>query len=292
LVRKGLDVAPDGTVWFTQLELNQIASYDPATAQFDFFTIPSPETGPHSVVVDQQGGVWFTEIFGHRIGVLHPATGVFEEFAPPTPISMPYGIDVAANGDVWFTEGDAAQIGVFRPSTEQFREFPVDPATEMLDNIAVDHLTRHVWVTKLDAGKLARLVPSTGMVTTYVIPGNGRPHSLDTDAASRVWFTDIGNNAIAALHPPTGTFRRFTIPTPNAVSHGIVVDFRRLLVWFTELEGDKVGVLNPVTPRFFERPVPTPESAPYFIDQAPDGEIWFTEGDAPNIGRLPCTASP
>ena len=49
-------------------------------------------------------------------------------------------------------------------------------------------------------------------------------------------------------------------------------------------------MLNPIVPRFIEGRVPTAGSKPYFISQAPDGEIWFTEGDAPNIGHLPCSA--
>jgi streptogramin lyase len=288
-IRKGLDVGPDGTVWFTQLELNQIASYDPDTGQFAFYTIPSPNTGPHSVAVDAGGDVWFTEIFGQRIGVLDPDTGSFEEFTPPTPISMPYGMAIAMNGDVWFTEMAAVKIARYRPSTGRFQEFPMNPATDSAANIAVDHQTGFIWVTELDTGKLARLNPSTGNIVHYDLPDTGTPHSVDVDEAGRPWYTDIEGNAIGVLNPPTGEFREFTIPTADATSHGVVIDSRRLLVWFTELRGNKVGVLNPVRPRFIEGPVPTPDSLPYFVAQARNGEIWFTEGEAPNIGHLPCT---
>ncbi len=290
IIRTGLDVAADGVVWLTRLELNQIGSYSPTTGQFTFYDIPSPNTGPHSVAVDQLGDVWFTEINGNKIGVFHPQTATFEEFAPPTPLSMPYGMAVAPNGDVWFTEMAVAKVGQYRPSTNTFTEYSLgDPITNEAANIAVEASRGNIWVSGLDSGKIYRLA-STGQVTSWDLPGTGRAHSIDTDAMGRAWFTDIDQNAIGALDPTTGEFREFTIPTPSATSHGLVMDSRRLLVWFTELDGNKVGVLNPLRPRFVEGPVQTPGSKPYFIAQAPNGEIWFTEGDAPNIGHLPCTA--
>jgi virginiamycin B lyase len=289
-IRTGLDVASDGMVWLTRLELNQIGKYDPTLGQFQFFTIPSPNTGPHSVAVDQSGDVWFTEINAHRIGVFHPGTGQFQEFPPPTPISMPYGMAVASNGDIWFTEMAAIKVGRYRPSTGLFKEFPLNPSLDSAANIALDEMTGVVWVTGLDTGNMIRLNPSTGAITRYDLPGTGAPHSASVDTSGRAWFTDIQNNAIGGLDPATGQIREFTIPTSNATSHGIAMDSRRLLVWFTELNGNKVGVLNPIRPRFIEGRVPTAGSKPYFISQAPDGEIWFTEGDAPNIGHLPCSA--
>jgi virginiamycin B lyase len=139
--------------------------------------------------------------------------------------------------------------------------------------------------------RLARLDPLTGAVTRFEIPWFlSGPHSVAVDAAGRVWFSDVVRNHIGRLDPTTGQFRRFFLRSRPAVSHGIIVDSRGL-VWFTELTGNKVGV---IIPQFFnlllEFDVPTPGGGPYFVAEAPDGEIWFIEAEAPFIGRLPCTA--
>lgn len=287
-IRKGLDIGADGVVWFTQLELDQIVSYTPTTEQFDFFDI-GPNAGPHSVAVDQvTGSVWWTEIFGHRIGVLDPETGDVQTFSPPTPNSEPYGIDVAPDGEVWITQMDIPAIGRFVPSTEQWTEYPLPDPGDVAENVAVDDASGDVWITEGQAGKLARLDPDTGVITDVRVPGSVL-HSLDVDAAGRVWFSDIGNNAIGAFDPSIPRLRSFPIPTPSSTPHGVLVDSRGLFIWFTELNANRVSVLDPVRNRFLELRVPTPGSKPYFVAQQPDGEIWFSEGEAPNLGRLPCT---
>jgi virginiamycin B lyase len=290
-IRRDLAIDADGIVWFTQLELNQIGRFDPATSEFALFDIPTPDSGPHSIAVDSQGIVWFTETEGHQIGQFDPVSQTFIEEPTPTPGSKPYGITVDTRDNVWFTEMNAVAIGLRLARLGRMIEYRLNPLTDSVENLTVDPATGDVWVSELARGKLARLNPITGVISRFTIPYLfSAPHSVAVDAAGRVWFSDVVRNQIGRLEPATGTFRRFLIPTRPAVSHGIIVDSRGL-VWFTELDGNKVAVLIPqLFNLILEFAVPTPGGGPYFVAEAPDGEIWFTEAHAPFIGRLPCTA--
>lgn len=300
-VRKGIASDALGRIWFTLLELNQIDVFDPITQQLAIFSIPTTPTGPHSIVVDSKGIVWFTGIFSNAIGRFDPASETFGEEFPPTPSSGVYGMAVDGQDNVWFTEMDAVQIGVRLAATGNIVEFPMDPALDAPRNLAVDPATGDIWITEggnepavngqtfTVAGKLARLVPGTGAFTRFTIPHPlSAPHSLAVDVHGDIWFTDPGANLVGRLTPSVGEFRLFALSTPGATPHGIVVDRRATVVWFTELSANKIGVIVPERRLFSELDLPAP-AGPYFITQASDGEIWFTEGFAMNLGRLPCT---
>ena len=146
-------------------------------------------------------------------------------------------------------------------------------------------------MTDLLNGKMIRLTFGPLQITRFPIPWlSASPHSVAVGADGTVWFSSLSRGSIGKLVPSTGQFRRFPTPTPASVPHGIIVDSRGL-VWFAELDGNKLGVLIPQRfNRIVELDVPTANADPYFVAEAPNGEIWFTEAAAPFLGRLPCTA--
>ncbi|MFQ5737869.1 MAG: hypothetical protein ACE5JX_02570 [Acidobacteriota bacterium] len=291
MIRRDLAIDSGGRVWFTQLELNQIGSFEPATGEFGIFDVPTPNSGPHSIDVDSQGIVWFSETEGHQLGRFDPALETFSEEPTPSPNSMPYGTAIDASDNVWFTEMNEVKVIERLASTGEMVEFPLNPVSDGVENLTIDPATGHVWVTDLVHGRLIRLDPATGVFTRFDIPFFlSSPHSVAVAPNGRVWFSDVVRNQIGQLDPASGQFQRFPIPTRGAVSHGITVDSRRL-IWFVELVAGKIGLLIPqLGNRIIEFDLPTPNASPYFIAEAPDGEIWFTESSVPNLGRLPCTA--
>jgi virginiamycin B lyase len=290
MVRIDLAIDSQGKVWFTQLELNQIGWYDPSLDEFALFDVPIPESGPHSITVDSQDIVWFTETEGHQIGRFDPVSETFVEQLTPTPFSKPYGIAVDGADNIWFTEMNAVAIGIRLAVNGKIIEVPLDPATDEVENITVDTVNSIMWVTDLPNGKLIRLNPFAPRLTRFQIPWfPAGPHSVAVASNGFVWFSDLKGNSIGRLNPTTGQFLRFPIRTANSVPHGIIVNSRGL-VWFAELSGNKIGLLIPKFNNIIvELDVPTTGGNPYFLAEAPDKEIWFTEAGAPFIGWLPCT---
>ncbi len=101
-MRYGLRVAPDGTVWTTQLMGGRLVRFDPSTEQFSLYDLPTPNSGPRRPDVDGRGRVWIPEYSGGKLAMFDPATGGFEVFPVPTRGALIRHLDIdEANGDVW-----------------------------------------------------------------------------------------------------------------------------------------------------------------------------------------------
>ncbi len=94
-VPQGIDLGPDGAVWFTEAVENRIGRLTPdvtrpfasSTLSISHFKIPSsvsvidaklgdapvPTSAPHSLSVDRLGRVWFSEEATGKLGLLDPA---------------------------------------------------------------------------------------------------------------------------------------------------------------------------------------------------------------------------
>src|SRR6185437_8184571 len=57
-------------------------------------------------------------------------------------------------------------------------------------------------------------------------------------------------------------------------------------LWFTEFDPNMIAMFNPTTQAFTELAVPTADSGPFAITAGPDGNLWFTENNANNIGQV------
>jgi streptogramin lyase len=64
-----------GYVWYSDLNGNNIARFDPKTEQFVEYPVPTREAGPKFIALDGKGRVWFTEVMGGKIGVLDTGDG-------------------------------------------------------------------------------------------------------------------------------------------------------------------------------------------------------------------------
>lgn len=64
-----IDVSASGDVWFNEHIANRIARFDPVRLQLTEFDIPTNDSSPLMLAVDdQRGSVWFTEFAGNAVG--------------------------------------------------------------------------------------------------------------------------------------------------------------------------------------------------------------------------------
>lgn len=77
----GLAVGAAGDLWFTDIGDNAIGRLQPATEQLTFYPIPTANSGPFGLVIDQSRRIWFTEgsAAGNAIGMV-PATATSAEY--------------------------------------------------------------------------------------------------------------------------------------------------------------------------------------------------------------------
>jgi streptogramin lyase len=68
----GVLVTPDQAIWLTIPAANAIARFDQRAKAFVYYTIPTANSTPLGIAIDQHNTLWFTESATNQLGVLHP----------------------------------------------------------------------------------------------------------------------------------------------------------------------------------------------------------------------------
>jgi len=84
----GIDIAPDGTIWFTRLHSDEIGHIDPETGKLDMYK--TPFLGPRRLRTDKNGNVWVSVFASGRLAMFNPKSEKFTLFDLPT---QPLGSD-------------------------------------------------------------------------------------------------------------------------------------------------------------------------------------------------------
>lgn len=84
----GIDISPDGGVWFTRLHGNDIGHIDPKTGHVKM--IKTPFVGPRRLRTDANGNVWITVFASGRLAKYDPKAEKFTLYDLPT---LPLGSD-------------------------------------------------------------------------------------------------------------------------------------------------------------------------------------------------------
>ena len=73
----GIDVAPNGDVWFTELAGNQLGKLVPATGAIQEFAYPIANGDLADVAASMDGSIWFTAPNAEPRRELQPDFGAF-----------------------------------------------------------------------------------------------------------------------------------------------------------------------------------------------------------------------
>ena len=113
----GIDVAPDGGVWFSQLNENRIGRIDPETLAVELFETPFP--APRRIRFDRHGTLWVPSFAAGSVAAFDPKTGRYRSFALPIrPLAgeTPYALAVhPVTDDVWICGTNSDTLIRFRP---------------------------------------------------------------------------------------------------------------------------------------------------------------------------------
>jgi streptogramin lyase len=144
----GLRVAPDGTVWSTELAGNRLVHLNPATGIIKTYTMPTTHSGPRRLDVGPDGAVWIPEFARGRLAHFDPKSEALTEHNFPTANSLPYCARVDhRRGYVWISQCANDAIARFDPRTETFTEFRLPTRMAFIRHLDVDSETGEVWAT-------------------------------------------------------------------------------------------------------------------------------------------------
>jgi virginiamycin B lyase len=142
----GLRVAPDGTVWTTQLHGGRLIRYDPPTGEFTLYDMPVSASGPRRPDVGSDGRVWIPEYAGGQLTVFDPSTEEFRRFQLPIQDALPYVVRVDPRRNVvWIGTSAAETVFRFDPSTETFEAFPLPTRGALIRHMDIDEESGDLW---------------------------------------------------------------------------------------------------------------------------------------------------
>ncbi|WP_426414606.1 hypothetical protein [Aestuariirhabdus sp. LZHN29] len=105
----GIDIAPDGTVWFARLHTDAIGKIDPDSGEVTM--ISTPFKGPRRLRADSRGHLWIAAFPEGQIVEFDPQTSVFTRYDMPTePLGSdtPYSLNVDRERDLVWVNGNAS----------------------------------------------------------------------------------------------------------------------------------------------------------------------------------------
>jgi streptogramin lyase len=142
----GIDITPDGKVWFTQFNNRRIGNIDPATEEIT--VIDTPFYGPRRMRADSQGILWIPSYNSGQFYRYDPATQTFSAFDVPTgPGDMIYALAIDPRDDsVWLCGTNSDTILHFDPQTTQFETYQMPTRVSFTRELEVDE-AGNVWTS-------------------------------------------------------------------------------------------------------------------------------------------------
>jgi virginiamycin B lyase len=171
----GIDVAPDGGVWFSQLNEDRIGRIDPETLAVELFETPFP--APRRLRFDAGGTLWVPSFSAGLLAAFDPRTQRYRSYELPTrPLlgEVPYALAVhPKTQDVWVCGTNSDTLIRFRPPKADA------PATDAAWTV-YPLPTRVTYTRELDFDVAGRVWTSNSNSPSWQIEG-GQPRVLRLD---------------------------------------------------------------------------------------------------------------
>jgi streptogramin lyase len=195
----GIDLAPDGSVWFTEMAADRIGhlvvttTSDYGVVEYEIPQFPSlpDRSAPYGIYVETDNKIWFAETARNQLVRLTPSTVEFVGTGQVEGEGHPYSLAYSSAKDrLWFTELKGNHVTLFNLSTLAIGLQYSVPTTDSRPYDLVSDTSGQVWFTEESGGKLGRLVvTTTGAFEEYPLPVEAvRPQGIAVDAHDKVWM--------------------------------------------------------------------------------------------------------
>ncbi len=135
----GIDITPDGKVWFARLHTDEIGSIDPASGKITM--VATPFKGPRRLRTDADGNLWIVAFAESKLARYTPATGKFDLYELPVrPVGSdtPYSVNVdKKRGVVWVNGNQSDMLHALDLATQTWRSYPLPHRVSFTRDIEV-----------------------------------------------------------------------------------------------------------------------------------------------------------
>jgi virginiamycin B lyase len=224
---------------------------------------------------------------------------------------------VDSKGFGWWTDQTNSYIGRWDPATNATMDWPTPTPNCGPHGLTPDDQD-NIWYTGQRCGRIGKLNSATGVITEYVVPGGGGPHTpifhkgmiwftlqqggrfgrvnpqtgaVDTwpigagpygmwpSPDGSIWVAMFPTNKLVQINPDAPTMpREVTLPRAGTRVRRLAVD-KAGLVYYGDYAEGPLGRLDPKTGMFKEWPSPGGGSAePYGITIGTDDRVYVFVG--------------
>jgi streptogramin lyase len=144
----GIDIAPDGMIWYSKLNGNRIGRLDPSVEDGAIKEWIPPFIGPRRLHVAPDGMVWVPGYGSGVIGRFDPKTEEWKVFPMPDATNrIPYALNInPKDGIIWITGTGSDTIVRFDPTTGEFTDYPMPSRVTFTREIEFDE-DGNIWTT-------------------------------------------------------------------------------------------------------------------------------------------------
>jgi len=186
-----LKVDFDNNIWIAVVDTDMILMYNQSSKEFEqFLRLPTTESGPSALLLDDNGNIWFAEALSGRIGVVDSKTFEITEFASDTPLSEPFALLFDKSGSLWIAEHIGPGITKFDPILETFDHVKAPNPESLPFGMAIDKYD-NIWFGQHVIDELGVYDPYNDQLIEVSIP---TPESftqfITADDNGDIWFVE------------------------------------------------------------------------------------------------------
>jgi streptogramin lyase len=272
----GIALGPDGNLWFTETNANQIGRITPAGVVTEFPVDPAQVFSPIAITAGPDGNLWFAGFTGGgdnpKIGRM-TTTGAYTAF-PVASAGDPGAIAAGPDGNVWFTEYAANKIARITPAGV-VTEFPVPTAMSAPYGITQGP-DGAMWFVENAFPKIGRIT-TAGDITEFPLSTGSPAAFLVRGPDQNLWLGGTNADALIRYTPGSGDTSVPVTGRPNDLA--ISADGA---IWYLDALAAKAG-RYPIGGSSTEY---TLDNLGSNIAAGSDGALWFTDHTANKIGRI------
>jgi copper transport protein len=186
-----LKVDLDNNIWVAVVDRDMLLVYNQDSKEFEqVLKLPTSESGPSALLLDDNGDMWFAESLAGKIGVVDSKTFEITEFAPDTPLDEPFALLFDKSGSLWISEHIGPGISKFDPVLETFDHVEAPNPESLPFGMVIDKYD-NIWFGQHVTDELAVYDPYNDQLIEVSIP---TPESftqfVTSDNDGNVWFVE------------------------------------------------------------------------------------------------------
>jgi len=186
-----LKVDFDNNIWIAVVDTDMLLVYNQNSKEFEqFLRVPTSESGPSALLLDDNGNMWFAEALSGKIGVVDSKTFEITEFAPDTPLDEPFALLFDKSGSLWIAEHIGPGITKFDPILETFDQVKAPNPESLPFGMAIDKYD-NIWFGQHVIDELGVYDPYNEQLIEIPIP---TPESftqfITADDNGDIWFVE------------------------------------------------------------------------------------------------------